>query len=291
MEQLTISHTPQVADPALNVPSVQCKMSSQRAPRGTVNREQNQKGIEPQLECVSCVTEHQQSDTILLPCSHNYRKGCVIKMFELFIQGASKSPPHCCGELLIRNEVADVLGLEMAKRYEDCSTEFTDPNKLYCSNPACARYILPGRIRHGAGLCEYCLTRTCVRCGVVAHLGLCPDERTETTNIPKRNKATKRTKSGRKPSKTSHITKKKRITKNSKAKSHKVTKNHKIADSGKINSKVTKNKRIEEHARVLEEENSKNDALLERLMKRRGWKRCRRCKRAIERIEGCREMM
>ncbi|CAG8223995.1 unnamed protein product [Penicillium salamii] len=227
-------------------------------------------GIDSALECVSCVNEYQPSDTILLPCSHIYCKGCVTTIFDLFIQGEAPSPPQCCGGLLIGSQVTDILGLETTKRYEDRHTEFRDPNKLFCSNSNCRRYILPSRTRHRAGVCEHCMTRTCVWCGNVAHLGLCPSERAENTNASNGTKTKKRIKKTKKATKTRKVAKR--------------SKNSKVA-KGKTVCKSNEDR--ENEVETPEDINARNDALLERLMKRKAWRRCLMCSRVIERISGC----
>ncbi|CAG8036976.1 unnamed protein product [Penicillium salamii] len=218
-------------------------------------------GIESALECVSCVNEYQPSDTILLPCSHIYCKGCVTTIFDLFIQGETPSPPQCCGGLLTGSQVTDILGLETTKRYEDRHTEFRDPNKFFCSNSNCRRYILPSRTRHRARVCEHCMTRTCVWCGNVAHLGICPSERAQNTNASNGTKTKKRIK-----------------------KTKKTTKNSKVAKGKKV---CKKKEDRENEVETPEDINARNDALLERLMKRNAWRRCLRCSRAISIFGGC----
>lgn len=144
---------------------------------GDAAAEVDQQAIMEQQECLSCTEQYPMSDTIRTQCAHIYCRKCILRLFENSFTNESLFPPQCCRiPIRVSTAVEDIIGLDMAKRYEERKIEISEAARTYCSKPSCSRYISPKNIRRGIGICDSCMERTCVDCKKQRHRGDCDIE-------------------------------------------------------------------------------------------------------------------
>ncbi|KAF7526321.1 hypothetical protein PCG10_004264 [Penicillium crustosum] len=191
--------------------------------------ETSEEETEARHACTSCTEEYPLSDIFQTECAHNYCRECILHLFENSLTNESLYPPRCCRQpIRASTAVEDMIGIEMTKRFKERKIEISDPERTYCSDKTCSRYIPPHNIRRGVGICQFCTARTCTGCKKQGHRGDCNDENANKQSITR--------------------------------------------DDGKA------------------KEEKANDVLLEKLAKRRQWKRCPNCSRMIERVSGCKNI-
>lgn len=126
-------------------------------------------------ECVCCLEHPLPNERINMRCSHFLCSGCLINLVKVSLRDEAMFPPRCCNNTIKVSDAEDLIGLELALRYEKHLVEFEDPDKTYCSDPACSRYISPKKTSGSGGIAESimckckCGITTCKRCKQKAH--------------------------------------------------------------------------------------------------------------------------
>ncbi|PWY92769.1 hypothetical protein BO70DRAFT_357912 [Aspergillus heteromorphus CBS 117.55] len=139
---------------------------------------------EPMSECVACVDSFPHSDMIEAPCAHLYCRNCTTKLIEDSLVDESLFPPRCCRLHIPLSSVRASLGHDIARRFEAKSIEREDPYRTYCSNAACAKYLMPYEVYGYIGSCRHCQRQTCTLCKRRVHPGTpCVDEHGEVLNL------------------------------------------------------------------------------------------------------------
>jgi len=134
-------------------------------------------------KCSACLDMHPIRDTIQLQCkntgdaeAHAYCRECLIHLFETCITDSSQFPPRCCNQILPIFACIPYLPPTLFARFVAKREELETPNRTYCSNALCSRWIRPVNIVANIATCPTCIHRTCETCKRGQHEGLCQDD-------------------------------------------------------------------------------------------------------------------
>jgi hypothetical protein len=125
--------------------------------------------------CTSC--REIYSEVVKTQCSHFYCKDCLIRMVTKSLRDESLFPLQCCNKPIEGSGMKKMIGYALAQEQKKRETELGDPDRTYCSDSACSRYILPATkfwpsTFHKVCTCK-CGVRTCRKCKKSAHRGRC----------------------------------------------------------------------------------------------------------------------
>ena len=126
-------------------------------------------------QCVACSDRFTAAQGYTAPCNHIYCTGCTIRLFEESLRDESLFPPRCCRQEMVIGSVQTILGAALTQRFNLKAIEHVTPNKTYCHDPRCSRFILPANILGQHGVCTECRAVTCVQCKRGAHNGNCEE--------------------------------------------------------------------------------------------------------------------
>ncbi|KAJ4296311.1 hypothetical protein N0V90_006356 [Kalmusia sp. IMI 367209] len=65
---------------------------------------------------------------------------------------------------------------DLLTRFQEKKEELETPDRIYCSNVECAKWIKPKNIEADVATCSACAQTTCATCKAKHHDGLCPDD-------------------------------------------------------------------------------------------------------------------
>ncbi|KAL8404866.1 hypothetical protein RB594_009664 [Gaeumannomyces avenae] len=135
----------------------------------------------PSINCVVCHTTSAPDGGLRSPCSHDYCRDCLVRLFEASLRDDDLFPPGCCGSDIPLEASRKYIGPELAGRFTAKALEMGTPNRTYCHDPQCSRFIPPLFVEMEVGTCVSCYKRTCAVCKAAAHEGKeCPkDPRTK----------------------------------------------------------------------------------------------------------------
>ena len=125
--------------------------------------------------CACCRASHSRG--FEARCSHFYCNDCLLTMVTMFLKGESP-PPKCCNQLISGPGMKTAIGSTVDQKLKEKLIEFNDPDKTYCSNERCSRYIVfkrsfLSRLTTRRIYTCVCGFRTCRKCKSSAHSGLC----------------------------------------------------------------------------------------------------------------------
>lgn len=118
--------------------------------------------------CVIC-QDPIRGGQIRAPCGHYYDIACVKELFQAAIRDESLFPPRCCRTEILFAYVRPHLTATEVTLFNDKQTELATPNRVYCANPSCSRFLGPkstGFFSARSKDCSAlgCNTRTCLQC-------------------------------------------------------------------------------------------------------------------------------
>jgi len=128
-------------------------------------------------ECVACNNRFPSHQLYIAPCNDVYCTDCTVRLFEDSLRDESLFPPRCCRQDMTISSVRTILGPALTERFDLKAIEHATPDKTYCHNPVCSRFILPYDIDGDRGTCTDCHAVTCVGCKETAHDGNCEEAR------------------------------------------------------------------------------------------------------------------
>ncbi|KAF7526320.1 hypothetical protein PCG10_004263 [Penicillium crustosum] len=126
--------------------------------------------------CTSC--REDCSEIFKAQCSHFYCKNCLIRMVTKSLQDESLFPPQCCHKPIKGSDMKKMMGPALVQEQKNKATELSDPDRTYCSDLTCSRYISPAigfwpvSTLKTVGTCK-CGVQTCRKCKRGAHRGKC----------------------------------------------------------------------------------------------------------------------
>lgn len=118
------------------------------------------------------------SEIFKTQCSHFYCKNCLIRMVTKSLQDESLFPPQCCHKPVEGSGMKKMIGPALTREQKKKETELSDPDRTYCSDSTCSRYISPAMkfwpdfTFKTVCTCK-CGVRTCRKCKRGAHGGKC----------------------------------------------------------------------------------------------------------------------
>lgn len=121
--------------------------------------------------CVCCQEYSLPDKRIKTQCSHFFCSDCLVDLVRKSLRDESLFPPRCCTDLIKVSDAEDLIGPALIRQYEERMVEFQDPNKTYCSDSTCSKYIPPKSTKASSRIvckCK-CGTKTCRRCKQKAH--------------------------------------------------------------------------------------------------------------------------
>jgi hypothetical protein len=133
--------------------------------------------------CSSCFDLFPKFDVLQLSCkdlgefdAHAYCRECLQGLFEASVTDPSLFPPRCCSAIIPLFSCVPFLPKVTINRFVERKDELDTPNRTYCSNPSCARWVKPASIVANIAVCTHCLQRTCTTCKGKQHVGFCPED-------------------------------------------------------------------------------------------------------------------
>ncbi|KAK9770920.1 hypothetical protein SCAR479_12379 [Seiridium cardinale] len=112
-----------------------------------------------------------------LSCGHLYCQQCLEGYIETSLGSGAQFPPRCCNQEIPPVIMSSTLRSPKSRtEYYARLLEHRTPNKTYCSNADCGRFIPPRHIAAGNARCPDCEQRTCADCKGKGHAGPCPED-------------------------------------------------------------------------------------------------------------------
>lgn len=130
--------------------------------------------------CVACLDNVSVKDIIKAPCSHEYCKTCLERLYKDALKDESLFPPRCCRRPIPLSVACKVLDPQTILKIDRKTIELATVDRTYCSTSTCQQFILPHFIHGNVSECPDCDTLTCVGCNKNTHQGNCK----EAINLP-----------------------------------------------------------------------------------------------------------
>lgn len=83
------------------------------------------------------------SEILKTECFSFYCKNCLIRMATKSMQDEFLFPPKCCHKPIEGSDMKKVIGSALAQEQKKRAAELSDPDRTYCSDLKCSRYISP----------------------------------------------------------------------------------------------------------------------------------------------------
>jgi len=169
-------------DPGLGLPiSTPASMGDSNVDKG---KGKSMSAFSMQAECVSCFEKFWKFDILQLPCKrdddvdfHAYCRDCLVGLYESSITDPSLFPPRCCAKIIPLFSCTPYLSNGLIARFVEKKEELDTPNRIYCSNPDCSKWIRPVHVEAEVATCTACSQKTCTTCKGKQHDGLCPEDK------------------------------------------------------------------------------------------------------------------
>ncbi|KAL6816131.1 hypothetical protein V8C40DRAFT_254541 [Trichoderma camerunense] len=127
--------------------------------------------------CLACMEDVPFSETVQCPCSHQYCRACIAKLFRAAMSDESLFPPRCCGQSIPLGMNQIFLPEELVREYREKELEYSTPDRMYCHRPSCSAFIPQQSIRGDTAVCTKCLKKTCTHCKGKSHKkDHCPED-------------------------------------------------------------------------------------------------------------------
>ncbi|KAF3076291.1 hypothetical protein CFAM422_001373 [Trichoderma lentiforme] len=125
--------------------------------------------------CLACMEDVPFSETVQCPCSHEYCRACIAKLFKAAMSDESLYPPRCCGQSIPLGMNQIFLPAELVREYREKELEYSTQNRTYCHRPSCSAFIPQQSIQGDIAVCTKCRKKTCTFCKGKSHKkGHCP---------------------------------------------------------------------------------------------------------------------
>ncbi|KAJ4266128.1 hypothetical protein NW762_004108 [Fusarium torreyae] len=130
----------------------------------------------PMKECTGCLDQFPPLALTTCPCSHDYCRQCLVKLFLAAFKDESLFPPRCCQEAIPVESNRRFLSPELVGQYRAKKMEFETPDRTYCSKPSCSTFVPPPFVQDEVAHCPRCGHKTCSVCKGDSHSGICPSD-------------------------------------------------------------------------------------------------------------------
>ena len=148
-------------------------------PSGTQSHDEPETQDEPTADQrVCCVRMGQEpsSGTIDVSCEQVYCSDCLKELFMQATKDQTLMPLRCCRNPISLDLVQSHLSPNELETFVEAKIEFTTPDKTYCSNLDCVRFVRPEQIKAGRARCIRCETSTCAMCKDSYHSDDCRED-------------------------------------------------------------------------------------------------------------------
>ncbi|KAL8790094.1 MAG: hypothetical protein Q9213_000796 [Squamulea squamosa] len=129
----------------------------------------------PAGPCIICGDELPSETMSQLSCGDWYCHECLVDLFNGAMKDESLFPPRCCEKIPL-SAVQHLLPPDFPEKFQARVVELDTPNRTYCVNSDCSKFINPGDIEGDVATCSNCWVQTCVICKRYAHQGDCPED-------------------------------------------------------------------------------------------------------------------
>ncbi|KAH7335136.1 hypothetical protein B0J17DRAFT_668831 [Rhizoctonia solani] len=122
------------------------------------------------VECIIC--SDSTTEAYEAPCGCFYDRNCLTKLFTKATTDESLFPPKCCSQSISFKEIRKILSPQLILTFERKTEEFSTPNRLYCSNKTCSKFLGPAAPteRDKSNIvCSDCSISTCSFCKSGTH--------------------------------------------------------------------------------------------------------------------------
>ncbi|KAJ1306950.1 hypothetical protein OPQ81_007930 [Rhizoctonia solani] len=132
-------------------------------------------GGRDKVECVIC--SDPTTEAYKAPCGCFYDRNCITELFSKATTDESLFPPKCCSQPIPFEQIRAILSPRLILKFDKKAEEFRTPNRLYCSNETCSKFL--GRAASlerdkTSVICDECLASTCSFCKNGAHAAHIP---------------------------------------------------------------------------------------------------------------------
>ncbi|KAF1832429.1 hypothetical protein BDW02DRAFT_529935 [Decorospora gaudefroyi] len=137
------------------------------------------KKLSMEFQCCACTDRFPRSSMVTTTCSHRYCVDCIKILFMRSTHDEGLYPPRCCKNPIPLALVAKYMDPDELATFKLATVEYATPNRTYCSNHTCTKFIVPNSIESGTNraTCSKCGTETCAICNNAYHQGSdCPDD-------------------------------------------------------------------------------------------------------------------
>ncbi|CAE7138440.1 unnamed protein product [Rhizoctonia solani] len=127
------------------------------------------------VECIVC--KDPTAEAFKAPCGCFYDQKCITKLFDKATTDESLFPPKCCNEPIPLEKIRTLLPPESIQNFEKKTEEFNTPNKLYCTNETCSKFLGSASTTERDKsniICRNCSTSTCSFCKNESHAAHIP---------------------------------------------------------------------------------------------------------------------
>lgn len=133
----------------------------------------------PQLkvDCSVCRESVHPHVTVRLACDDVYCKPCFMDFFMRVTRDESLFPPRCHRQPIDLSVIEADLSADELAVYRNAELEFSSMNRVYCADPACAKFIPTAQRTPDTALCAACGVQTCMHCkALTRHGSACPKD-------------------------------------------------------------------------------------------------------------------
>jgi len=134
----------------------------------------------PQLkvDCSVCGESVHPHVTVRLACNDIYCKPCLKDFFMRVAYDEGLFPPKCHSQPIELSVIEADLSAEDLAVYRSAELEFGSTCRVYCADPACAKFIPIAHRTLDTALCAVCGVESCMHCKALAHHGsACPEDK------------------------------------------------------------------------------------------------------------------
>lgn len=128
--------------------------------------------------CSYCFDRYEGNEMITMfryrchKCHTRICANCLKDLFLLAIKEETSMPPKCCS-IIPSTVMTCLLNNQQLEAYKEKFEEWMTPQRLYCPEPRCSKFISPRLISRSIVSCPACKLAICVACKQKVHTGRC----------------------------------------------------------------------------------------------------------------------
>ena len=121
-------------------------------------------------DCAICLDAFKDDQLARLDCAHRCCSACLNEMFKGATTDESRYPPKCCAPISVET-IRPFINEKILQKFLAKKIEWDTPDRTYCSDRDCGRFLHANEISGTKGSCPTCFRVTCTECKNVAHRG------------------------------------------------------------------------------------------------------------------------